>query len=200
MLGNDLVDLHDLEARPEAQHPRFDERVFADSELAQLTGSKDPHRLRWTLWAAKESAYKWLRKQNASAIFSPRRFVVDVSGGCVRGDGFALEVVFEQGEDFVHAVAMSTPSAEWVAGVNRVPEETSPQAVSLAVRALAIQGIGKLLGISGSELRFEGKGKIPRLCWRDQLAEVDVSLSHHGRFVAYAAKSFTSAAFARGAV
>ncbi len=199
MLGNDLVDLRDPEARPEAQHPRFDERVFADSELTQLAGSEDPHRLRWTLWAAKESAFKWLRKQNASAIFTPCRFVVDVQSGCVRGADFALDLEFEQGEDFVHAVALSAPGAAWIVGVDELHGANTPQAASLAARRLAIQGVAKLLGVSPSELSFARVGKIPRMYWRDQLAEVDLSLSHHGRFVAYAASPRTTSALARGA-
>ena len=47
MVGNDVVDLEDSETVSGATHPRFDERVFADEEIACLRRSGAPERLRW---------------------------------------------------------------------------------------------------------------------------------------------------------
>ena len=42
MVGDDVVDLADPEARADALHPRFDARVFAPAERAALAASADP--------------------------------------------------------------------------------------------------------------------------------------------------------------
>ena len=62
LVGNDVVDLHDPQSQPEALHPRFDARVFSLGEREALGASSSPHSLRWSLWAAKESAYKLAKK------------------------------------------------------------------------------------------------------------------------------------------
>jgi phosphopantetheinyl transferase (holo-ACP synthase) len=56
LVGNDVVDLRDPENQPEAIHPRFDDRVFTWAERARILAAGSPHRMRWVLWAAKESA------------------------------------------------------------------------------------------------------------------------------------------------
>ncbi len=207
MLGNDLVDLCDPETRPAALHPRFDQRVFCESERALIANSEDAHLTRWTLWAAKESAYKCLRKGSPQLVFSPRRFVVELAGmsaGVARYEDLTLSMEFERTDDFVHAVALQVdekiqPAPRHRAEVSRVHGDTSPAASSRAVRALAIEGASALLDVPTAELSIEREGKIPRLCWRGCPSGVDLSLSHHGRFVAFAAMSLSSAVLVRGA-
>ncbi len=58
MVGNDIVDLGDAETCNGPSHPGFDARVFAPVERRALAASPAPNRLRWSLWAAKEAAYK----------------------------------------------------------------------------------------------------------------------------------------------
>ena len=81
MIGNDVVDLRDPETRPGAQHARFDARVFAASERLALERSRDAGRLRWILWAAKESAFKAARRCDPATVFAPSHFVVELGEG-----------------------------------------------------------------------------------------------------------------------
>src|SRR5439155_10573151 len=64
MIGNDIVDLGDSESHAEGRHPRFDGRVFDETEHALIDATPEPERVRWLLWAAKESAYKAARKED----------------------------------------------------------------------------------------------------------------------------------------
>ncbi|MEZ4332319.1 MAG: 4'-phosphopantetheinyl transferase superfamily protein [Myxococcota bacterium] len=73
MLGNDVVDLADVDARPETFRRRFDERVFTEEERRALADDPSPHPLRWAHWAAKEAAYKCLRQGDPRFVFSPIR-------------------------------------------------------------------------------------------------------------------------------
>ena len=73
MIGNDVVDLDDPESRSAARHARFDARAFTVAEQTMLRTSADGERLRWVLWAAKESAYKAARRDDARVTFAPAR-------------------------------------------------------------------------------------------------------------------------------
>ena len=146
---------------------------------------------RWLLWAAKEAAYKAEKRGAPDTVFSPRRFVVEppslpaeegAGRGCVRHGERLLTLAAEWTRDFVHIVAMSD-----AARVGRSVSEVAraARAPSDAARELAATGIGKLLGIDPRRLEIDGKPPVVRHDGR--VITKDVSLSHHGRFVAFAA-------------
>jgi hypothetical protein len=187
MVGDDVVDLGDPEALPGARHPRFDARVFAPPERAALAGSSRPDLLRWCLWAAKEAAYKLARKRDPGARFAPSRYVVSLGPG-LRGrvawpGGEARAVVRREGRA-VHATACDAPGAR--ARILRgVACPDPPFDPSRGARELALRRVAERLGLAPERLRIERRGRIPCLLLPDGDA-LDLSLSHHGRFVAFA--------------
>jgi phosphopantetheinyl transferase (holo-ACP synthase) len=186
MVGNDVVDLRArIVSGP--RHPRFDARVFAPSEHRALRESAEPDALRWKLWAAKEAAYKVAKKLDDAAVWSPVRFVVSLSGGegSVEHAGRDIPVRIQSDAERVHAVASDGAGslARVRSEVGELPEpEADPSA---AVRALACRGMAQLL--PGS-LEIAKRGRIPVLRMDGRDAPFDLSLSHHGRFVAWAAE------------
>ena len=78
-VGNDVVDLRHPLCQPDAIHPRFDSRAFSAREIALLVATQKAHQMRWSLWAAKESAFKALRKLDSQVRFIPRDFEVRLS-------------------------------------------------------------------------------------------------------------------------
>jgi phosphopantetheinyl transferase (holo-ACP synthase) len=188
MLGDDVVDLRDPEAAPGATHPRFDERVFAAAERSLLEGGGSPTRLRWTVWAAKESAFKAARKLDSRTRFSPARFVMHVANygeARVTHAGRSFTVRIAQADDAVHAVALArpAPSADVFAESLRV-RQSDPSA---AVRRFAIDRLAALLGIDPGRLTIVNRLRIPLLLLDDRPSAVDLSLSHHGGVVGFAA-------------
>jgi phosphopantetheinyl transferase (holo-ACP synthase) len=192
MVGNDVVDLADRETAPLAMHPRFDERVFAAEELLWIRREGDPARRRWMLWAAKESAFKAAKRLDPSSSFSPRRVLVrldDDSTGTVRLAERTFSVQVRLDRDVCHAVAWAdrahlARSPIVVSGVRLVTAcEASPR---LAARAFAAESVAAYLGIAASDLQLVKDGRLPRLRLHGRAAGLDVSLSHHGRFVAFA--------------
>jgi hypothetical protein len=191
-VGNDVVDLADPEARLSGLHPRFDERVFRAVERDLLEASPSRHALHWALWAAKESAFKALKRVAPQTVFSPREFEVDLSPLPPTGTGGVAEGwVFYRGHRFnlelrldgtsVHAVARSldTAGARILGGVERAAGDPG-----IAVRRLAATAIGSALGLDEGGVRIFRRP--PVATHRGRRLEVDVSLSHHGRFVAFA--------------
>jgi len=189
MVGNDVVDLGDVDARTGARHPRFDERVFAPSERRRIAASADGEQLRWILWAAKESAYKLARRGDARAVFAPTRFVVELDDrrrGCVRHAGRTYPVRVTLDGDCVHVVATLPDIRDVLAGTRRIAARRDG-AASREARELAIAAAAMRLRVDARALTITREKRIPRLRLREGGREVALlSLSHHGRFVAYA--------------
>ena len=193
MVGNDVVDLRDRDARPETLHPRFDARVFTAGERLALERSEDPTRQRWRLWSAKEAAYKVARKLDASATFSPRRFEVELDRQargtvCYCRRRFAVRVLEQEGG--LHALATSedAPDAELVHALQRLPARSMllPGELSRAARRLACERIAARLGVAACDLEVRKRERIPELWLADEPLPVDLSLSHHGELAAFA--------------
>jgi phosphopantetheinyl transferase (holo-ACP synthase) len=196
MLGNDVIDLGDPEARPGALHPRFDARVFTREEQAELAREGSPERLRWRLWAAKEAAYKCVRKLDPAVHFAPARFAVSCDGdgrGSVEHAGRRLRVAWWEEGEAVHALATdgADPERALMHAVATLPAAASggPACASAAVRALALDAVARHLGCAVSELAIVDAGRVPRVHRRGVPLDLDLSLSHHGRLVAFAVET-----------
>ena len=190
-LGNDVVDLDDPETRLEVLHPRWTERVFTAAERRALEASPVRHRLHWSLWAAKESAYKARKRLAPGTVFSPREFAVDLAplpasgvgvvvGRVVhRDDRFDLEVRLDR--ESVHAVARGRGEASGplLSGLGRTDRDPS-----LAARRLAATTIGPALDLDPAAVEIVDRP--PVAVHQDRRLDAGLSLSHHGRFVAFA--------------
>lgn len=192
MIGNDVVDLTDPETQTGATHPRFDERVFAESELELLSVSGARNRLRWMLWAAKEAAYKVARKIDPRTVFSPSRFVVrldeTLSGEVAVGDQ-TLRLQLREEAASVHAIVTSDDPArlEVLSGTEAIEVGSAPvDAAGNAARTLAIETVAKHLGTEPGRLTIVKVDRVPRILDGGRDTGLDLSISHHGRFVAFA--------------
>ena len=57
---------------------------------------------------------------------------------------------------------------------------------SSSVRQLALDEIAARVGVSKADLRIGKEGRVPILELRNSARQLDLSLSHHGRYVAFA--------------
>jgi len=187
MVGNDVVDLGDPEAQPESLHPRFDRRVFTARELLLIDGHRDRNQIRWTLWACKESAYKLVKRTDPSARFSPQAFEVEMKNErsarvTHKGNTVRIQVIRSGGA--VHAIATGNPSCgeRIISAIGTAA--TDPKA---AVRMLARQCIAQELSCELAAVGIaSGPDHIPSLLVAGRESTGFISLSHHGRFVAFA--------------
>ena len=181
------MDLADRETALHAMHPRFDERVFGAEELSWVRRHGNP--ARWMLWAAKESAYKAAKRLEPQTCFSPRRFVVrlgDQPIGTVRFGERLFSVQIGLDTDACHAVAWarSGRSSVVVSGVRPLAaDEPWPR---FAARRFAIDALAAYFGVARSDLDLVKEGRLPKLLLHGKPQGGDLSLSHHGRFVAFA--------------
>ena len=193
LVGNDVVDLHDPESQPEALHARFDARVFTLDEREALSASDSPHLLRWTLWAAKESAYKVAKKLDAAVRFLPRDFLVRrVAEGraLVIHETGPFEVRLDRTNEWVHAVATLTAAnassthRPVSAGIEHL--EVPGADPSRTVRELACAALGSRMNLPPGQVQIAAGRGIPVALYRNRRLPLDLSVSHHGRFVAWA--------------
>jgi len=188
MVGNDVVDLHDPETSPEGLNPRFDERVFTTGERHKLASASDAHSLRWTMWAAKESAYKLAKRFDCTTIFAHSQFEtkLDENGsGQVHHNCscYAINVICV--ESAIHAIAMTDHRhrEHIVFGLNNLPDGGDP---SESVRELARTAIADQLDIDATLITITtGAHRIPVLRV-DGMPNGHLSLSHHGAHIAFA--------------
>jgi phosphopantetheinyl transferase (holo-ACP synthase) len=190
MIGNDIVDLDDEETKTGSIHPRFDERVFETGELAAIRASRHVHQLRWFYWAAKESAFKLLRRTLPDLPFSPRRFVTRASGprsATVEASGHVVGVHCERGPDFIHCVASYRGAAATLQAVERLRfDAVRCEVASSAARSLALRSIARYLCVELADLAVDSIGRMPIVLRRGSRLPGTLSLSHHGRYVAFA--------------
>ena len=191
-IGNDIVDLADLETREQGLHPRFDERVFRPDERALLERSDSGHVLRWALWAAKESAYKAEKRLDPEVVFSPKQFAVELSAlphaggpgvaeGRVVHRGHVLGLQVHVDRTCLHAVATRPrgAGARLLWSVDRAVSDPGA-----AVRRLAATAIASALDLDADGIQVARRP--PVALHRGRSLMTDLSLSHHGRFVAFA--------------
>lgn len=192
-VGNDVVDLRDPEARPGAVHPRFDARVFTSCERARIRAAAAAERVRWSLWAAKESAFKVARKLDDGLPFHPRRFVVRElardRAAVVHQAAGRFRVWLDEARDWIHATAVPGDQDEVPTGpplsALAVLDEARASAAELSVRVreLLRDAVAPLVEADPTLLEVVTVDGIPRLRLAGRPLPVDLSLSHHGRVV-----------------
>ncbi|MDI6726298.1 MAG: 4'-phosphopantetheinyl transferase superfamily protein [Smithellaceae bacterium] len=202
------MDLHSPEARGKCLDQPFAARVLtaAEEEALDRNGRRDL--LLWLIWAAKETAFKAMSKAEGGLSFIPRRFQLDLAGipadlsslgnwyGLVRTPGGEVYVKADATDDYVHVVGCTDGEAlkritAFCAAPGGDEAELPRSEESRLVRGTAIETLAVYLGVSPTDLeirRLPGvKGLGPPLLYhKDTPAAVDLSLSHHGRYVAVA--------------
>jgi phosphopantetheinyl transferase (holo-ACP synthase) len=192
---------------------RFLEKILTDHEIAFVKRSLDSDVALWSFWACKEAAYKVLQKQAGGVHFVPRRWSVrylnfpdDPNGVRFRTDGcMDAEVIVPDAApvhaqlffspNYIHCLATDTfrRQGEIFRRVEALPAKKSipyPDASSF-VRRIVIRRIAAKLNLPEDTLQIvrqpaeEGLGP-PLLYHADVQSSVDISLSHDGRYVAYA--------------
>ncbi len=199
-VGNDVVDLAEPENIGKSDDERFCRRVFNPRELSSITGSERPDSILWALWAAKEAAYKALSRYDPSVCSVPKRYPVIIDTGAFPPDAFSLQgsvttplgrmpvQIFIAGE-MLHVIAAETPEAlaRVVFRVERLAADSDDP--SLFGRKILLDEVARRLCCSIDDLsvaREEQGAGAPFLLFRDNRLPVEISLSHDGRFVAFA--------------
>jgi len=215
LIGNDVVDLAERSGAGKGRDARFITRICAPLEQRALERSQHPDATLWCLWSAKEAAYKIALKRDVDTVFAKQRFLTegvptfeDEFGfyeGRVDYEDMSIPVRWTVTGEYVHCVGywpqgliawedvlqvvapLNDPTLQGPLSARELPSARSlysQRARQLAKRLLAQQGFSDVEVVRE---RAADYWKAPRL-WQHgrRLQDSDLSLSHHGRFVAAA--------------
>jgi phosphopantetheinyl transferase (holo-ACP synthase) len=220
-VGNDIVDLKTPEAMGKSADTRFINRVLTPCEQRMIRHSEHPDTLVWALWAAKETAFKAIRKSSPDVTSAPRRYpvrylvrylvkfnsdkissslygVVDTLHGNVPVKMFITE-------EYVHCIGIAGPANRLESityGMDRIRmdqrntrimpgSESVSKQESAAVRRLAKKDIASSLQLKEQDIQIvrhktHNRLNPPMVYAKGRMKNMEISLSHDGRFAAYA--------------
>jgi phosphopantetheinyl transferase (holo-ACP synthase) len=153
----------------------------------------------WSLWACKETAYKVIKKTFPGVAFIPRRWHVTFgktklkkSDGLVKiPDKGDVYIRLFSHPDNIHCVGTDKLALldKIICDVENLPgEKTDP---SLFSRLCLAQSLAERFSLNFHQIkikrtRTKGELQPPRVYIDGRKADIDISLSHDGRFVAHA--------------
>ncbi|MFW6011561.1 MAG: 4'-phosphopantetheinyl transferase superfamily protein [Desulfosalsimonas sp.] len=205
-MGNDIVDLLAGKTAGKSADPRFVGRVLTELEKKGMAGTESGDTYLWSLWAAKETAYKVLSKVYPGIPSWPGKYEVipdgEVSGGSctavVQTPRDPVRVLLFINRDYIHCIG-GVPGKvrpdRIIHGVEKVASCTGvraqARAESAAARGAAVRSIAACTALAEPDIeimRHKENGRLgpPIVYIRGKAAQIDLSLSHHGRFAAFA--------------
>jgi phosphopantetheine--protein transferase-like protein len=201
-VGNDIVDLAAPGNLGKSGDNRFCGRVFTAEELALISGAPRPDALLWALWAAKEAAFKAVSHSDPAVCSIPRQYRVVLETGNATGSAARLagKVITPREElalrvtltaDWVHALAAGSEEdleriRQRVESLEGTGSDVDPSAF---VREILLREITRFLGCTAGDfsiVKDAGISDAPHVLFRNRLLAAEVSLSHDGRFAAFA--------------
>lgn len=205
LVGNDIVDLSLDETFGKESDQRFLRRALGPEELIELDAVADRKIFLWSVWSAKETAYKIGKKIDPKLRFIPREFRVSMGPlGTVSWNGGRSVVQWEYGPDWIHCAGVDQSQDERFTHVRTrispvvddaltkfsAEERASIHSDASASVRMAAREILSGLGFQEVEILRHPNGDRydpPKAYSRGQpLPECDVSLSHHGKYAAAA--------------
>ena len=201
-VGNDVVDLKDPDNIGKGRDGRFIGRVFTAGERELIASAPSHDTLLWSLWAAKEAAYKAVSRGDPAACSIPNQYRValDPEAATRKPGRLTGKVITPRGElfldvavseEWVHALAAGTEEdlQRLFRRVKRLETGKGAADPSAFVRGVLLREIARRLDCPVGDLAVvknqDGLGA-PRILFHGNLLAAEVSLSHDGRFAAFA--------------
>lgn len=207
-VGNDIVDLQARGTTGRSQDRRFVNRILSGDEKQILSDQKEnPDTLLWAFWTAKETAFKAVSKTFPTVSSAPRRYPVTLNQRLLKSNmsGFVTTPVGKVAvslfihKSHVHCIG-TTGSPDHLErtfyDIQKIDfkqdKPPTPDQQSYWVRKLAKKKIARYLNLDYRDFniqRDQGEHGIgpPVMRFKNHQTDIDISLSHHGRYVAYAA-------------
>lgn len=198
-VGNDVVDLQDAANAGKSRDSRLLKKILTDVEIEFVKNAEQPDTALWSFWACKETAYKVIKKYCFDAAFIPRQWQtvfhsapLDYAEGKVIISGkSAVHIRLFANAGYVHCTGSDDQSVldklTW--GVESLPKiETD---ASIFVRQCLVDRLTKHLSQDFHQIEIRRTRKNdefspPCVYVCGVKTDMDISLSHDGRFVAYA--------------
>jgi phosphopantetheinyl transferase (holo-ACP synthase) len=186
MIGNDIVDLDIVLKENKASNLRYLNKICTENEIKTIQGSIDPNITLWRIWTIKEAAYKIINKSNGIRAYIPKKIetvLISEAEAEVNSPWGKISVFTILSNDhYIHSIA-SISDNPFFAGVEKVYPESNP---SESVRICCLQDLVNKMNLkSNVSLQIRTENNIPFVYLNEDKLPVNLSLSHHGKFVAW---------------
>jgi hypothetical protein len=194
------VDLKEPANAGKSKDSRFLKKILTNAEIEFIQNAENPDAALWSHWACKETAYKVIKKSFPDAAFIPRQWQVTFNRSKSKySDG---EVIIP-GKDrvyirlfsnlqYVYCIGADALTAldELIWSVDVLPEKEKIN-LSLFLRNCLAQSLAKHFSLNFHHIKIKrtrenGELQPPCVYVNGRKTDIDISLSHDGRFVAYA--------------
>jgi phosphopantetheinyl transferase (holo-ACP synthase) len=184
MVGNDIVDLREANKTPNWQHPRFLSKLFTELEQDLINNSDNPFVRIWRLWSMKEAAYKVYTQNYSGRFFNPKGFECSLENtfGAVKFKNFKCFVESRATSNFIISEA-KTNQENFKSKVVSL-SGNSPKLQSSQLKKSLLEHLGNTISSKANiQLKYTRFG-VPFVEVENKLHHI--SLTHHGRFGAFA--------------
>ena len=199
-VGNDVVDLREPANAGKSRDSRFLKKILTNAEIEFVKNAENPDAALWSLWACKETAYKVIKKSCLDAAFLPRQWTVffkksqsDFSDGEVMVLGKErVYIRLFSNFNYVHCIGADCLAAlnKLIWSVDTLPEKEKINP-SLYLRYFLGQSLAKHFFLNFHHIKIKrtrrcGELQPPHVYVDGRKTDIEISLSHDGRFVTYA--------------
>jgi phosphopantetheinyl transferase (holo-ACP synthase) len=193
------VDLKEPANAGKSRDSRFLKKILTDAEIEFVQNAEKPDAALWSHWACKETAYKVIKRSSSCAAFLPRQWQVIFNktkskysdGEVTIPEHDSVFIRLFTNPQYVHCIGVDVLTALdnliWSVDVLPEKEKITP---SLYSRCCLGQRLAKHFSLNFHHIkirRTREKGELqpPRVYVSGRITDIDISLSHDGRFVAY---------------
>lgn len=187
MIGNDIVCLSTANQSKHVGSNCFLNKVFTDEEQELIANSCYANISIWKLWAAKESAYKLFVQQGLQPEFAPKKLICKTRNNhlLVSTRNYKTQVHCIVNSQWIYAQTIPENS-KVVNGCFRLDSNTyfiQSKNVELALK----QKTSEIFEMDICDINItKAMNNIPKLTHKNTVLPVNISLTHHGYFGAYA--------------
>jgi phosphopantetheinyl transferase (holo-ACP synthase) len=193
------VDLKEPANAGKSQDSRFLKKILTNAEIEFVKNAENPDAALWSHWAGKETAYKVIKKTYPDAAFLPRLWQVTFnkrkstySDGEVTIPGYdSVFIRLFTNPQYVHCIGADVLAAldKLIWNVDILPEKEKINP-SLYSRYCLVQSLARHFSLNFHHIKIKrtkenGELQPPRVYVNGRETDIDISLSHDGRFVAY---------------
>ncbi len=207
--GNDIVSLNAIDITRTKQQ-RFYSKILAASEIAACNSYKAGiafENFVWLSWSIKESAYKFLKRNDPELVFSPTRCIVTqleipvahgiTTAPVLEGIGFDDQPVIKSmvtvgsktlyarsivSVDFIFSVVSHDDHFDSTGWGIKLIDDANSDNQSREVRAFLLEKLNNILSSVNLQIAKNIHG-CPVL--ENEENNIAISLAHHGHWVAY---------------
>lgn len=189
MIGNDIVDLARAKIDSDWLRPRWVNKAFTQKEQDFVKRSEDKDQMVWRLWSMKESAYKCSVQRKSFGRFNPLNFecsLINSNEGIIHSDNLKFYSTTYSAKSSIYSTTTFTRKPSFFSRIIGSDDSSAFQTSKKLKEELLIY-ISQNMGYDICKLEIKKSlQKVPQVFFDGRKTDMTISLTHHGRFSAYA--------------